>query len=349
MKIFPIACVFCLGLILSISCKQKTVYQKIVGETMGTYYAISTDREGVDIRSEVEKLLYDINIELSTYIDNSYVSKVNQGIDSICFVRDGEKTWPKHFHKNMLAAMDIYNKTNGAFDPTVMPLVNYWGFGYTDKKLPDNIDSIAVDSLNMLIGFDKVAYQKLGDSYCIYKRFPKIQLDFSAIAKGYAVDTIALKLESMGIMNYLVDIGGELRAKGVNKEGNKWTIGINTPSEDAQLTDMVKEVQISGKAMATSGNYRNFHDKDGVKYSHTINPLTGWPERSSLLSVSIIADDCMTADALATACMVLGSIKAASLINSLSGVEACFIVNDNGNFSIKTTDSFDVIGISDSK
>lgn len=288
---------------------------------MGTYYRV-TYRDSLhrDLNAGIDSLLVALNLEVSTYIDSSVISRFNQsgsGID----IRIADR----HFAINLLKGREIFRLSNGAFDPTVMPLVNYWGFGYTEKNKVTAVDSQQVAQLQGLVDLSAITgLDTLGPGF-LSKPRPEIQLDFSALAKGYGVDLVGMYLRSLGITNFLVDIGGEALASGVSPRGTAWRIGINIPAEEAAVNALYTSLEVTDKALATSGNYRNLYEVDGVKYSHTINPKTGYPERRRLLSASIITSDCMTADALATTCMVLGLEGAKELIGSLSGVDAYLI------------------------
>ncbi len=229
-------------------------------------------------------------------------------------------------------AETIYRESYGAFDPTVAPLVNAWGFGF---KEGNGVDATTIDSLQALVGMHRVT---LAHRH-VTKEDPRIMLDFSAIAKGYGSDRVARTLDSCGVKNYMVEIGGEIVLKGNNKNGNPWGIGINKPIDDS--LSMNQELQtvlrLTDCAIATSGNYRNFYYKDGVKYAHTIDPRTGYPVQHSLLSATVIADNCMRADALATAFMVLGVDSAIAYCERHPEIEGYFIVAaDSGRYEVKS-------------
>ena len=300
-------------------------YVKISGETMGTYYNItcqlSADHSVSRLKDQIDSLLIDINDDVSTYIPTSVISQLNQSSRDFTF-----SSKEIHFIRNLEASVDLYELTSGFFDPSVMPLVNYWGFGYTPKKAVEAADSVYIDSIMTFVGLDHIGY-RIGNQECIISDFTG-QLDFSGIAKGYAVDQIGLLLSTLGSDNYMIEIGGELALKGLNSKGELWMIGINTPSSDAQLTDVIEYLSLSNVGLASSGNYRNYHEINGAKYGHTINPHTGYPEMNSLLAVSVVAPDCMTADALATACMTMGFERAIELVDNISGVSACFFVGN---------------------
>ncbi|MBR9919416.1 MAG: FAD:protein FMN transferase [Bacteroidetes bacterium] len=332
-------CFFTLLVLFLASCAETTVEStesiqvQFKGETMGTYYSVSyLAADSTSYKKELDSMLLVINDEVSTYIPTSTISTFNQSEEGMdigvnyqeeMFSSQSDGTWPAnmHFARNYVLSDQIQKQSGGAFDPTVMPLVNYWGFGYTEKKAVTAVDSMKVDSLQEFVGFEHVSYQ--GSQ--IKKSSPGVQLDFSAVAKGYAVDELGRFLEMQGITDYLIEIGGEVRARGLSARGDFWRIGINTPTEDATVTDYQLLVNLKDISLATSGNYRNYYDVEGVKYAHTINPKTGYPERSSLLSASVFAKDCGTADGLATSFMVMGLEAAKALLPSLNGVEACLI------------------------
>jgi thiamine biosynthesis lipoprotein len=226
----------------------------------------------------------------------------------------------------------IYDLSNGAYNPAIMPLVNVWGFGPDEGIAPDStlIDSLLTFSDFKLVEF---TYQK------VWKKDPRVQLDFSASAKGYAVDVIGHFLLSKGIENYFVEIGGEVVCKGINAKKQPWRIGIINPESDLFDQSFIATVDVSDLAVATSANNFNYRVIDGVKYSHTIDPVTGYPITQSILSASIFANECMTADALATACMVMGIEKAIAMIENMPDVDALLIYSDeNGQISHYVTD-----------
>jgi len=220
--------------------------------------------------------------------------------------------------------------TGGAFDPTVAPLVNAWGFGPEKNELPDDI---TIDSLLQLVGYDKIEYT----SEYVTRKVPNVTLNFSAIAKGYGVDVVSDFLQGKGVENFMVEIGGEVFCRGVNDQGNLWRIGVDNPS---QIGQMSAAVALDNQAIATSGDYRNYYVRDGKKYAHTIDPETGRQVTHSVLSVSVIADDCMTADGYATAFMVLGLERTREIVAEQTGLEVYIIYDDNG-----TTKTFQTEGM----
>jgi thiamine biosynthesis lipoprotein len=304
-------------IILISSCKQKS-YFYLEGFTMGTLYHIKFESKSEQgMKEELESQLIAINNSLSTYISTSTISKVNQSqsvveVDSL-------------FRKVFLAAKEVYSKTHGAFDPTVMPLVNAWGFGFDTLS---HVDSFVIDSLMAYIGFDKV---RLVDNK-LEKDLPEIMLDFSAIAKGFGVDVIAEFLEEKNIANYMVEIGGEVRVKGLNPKGEEWRVGIEKPAKSkSQDQDFDFYASLTDISLATSGNYRNYYMRNGKKIAHTINPETGYPIYNDILSATVLHKECMIADAYATAFMVLGYDKSIEIIEREEDVVAYLISRDNGN------------------
>lgn len=317
----------------------NTGYAKLSGKTMGTTYSVTyQDLNQVNYKSQIDSLLEAINQEVSTYIEDSDISTFNKSEKKYTFLAS-EKP---HFTTNLLKSKPIFEKTNGNFDPTVMPLVNYWGFGYTEKRTINNADKAKITELLESVGLNKLYVKVNGDNIAITKPNPAAQLDFSAIAKGYAVDVIGHFLISKGIENLFIEIGGETFCKGKSMRGDLWALGINTPSRDAKLTDIKQIVRLTNKGLATSGNYRNFHTaEDGSIYAHTINPKTGFPEKSNLLSATVIADNCMTADAYATAFMVMGKDKAIELVERMPKIELFLIYGDeNGEMQTHASDGF---------
>ncbi|MCH8905161.1 MAG: FAD:protein FMN transferase [Bacteroidetes bacterium] len=311
-------------------------YIQLEGETMGTTYHIEYKPVNkTSYHEDIDSILVAVNNSLSTYIPTSTISRVN-GTDSIIIV-------DSLFMIVLFESIDIYLKTRGAFDPTVMPLVNAWGFGPADSI---DIDSAMVDSLLELVNFEGIypALQKMDSrgvkkQPSILKRDVRIQLDFSAIAKGYGVDLVSEYLERKGVVNYRVEIGGEVRAEGLNDESAPWRFGIINPEEGPFKDEDYKVIaHLSHGSIATSGNYLKFKIIDGVRYAHTLNPKTGYPEANSLLSASVFTDKCMTADGYATAFMVMGVKKAFSFAETDSTLEAYFIYsNDSGEVVTRYT------------
>ncbi len=330
----------------------KSSYLVAEGKTMGTYYRVTYyDSLQRDFSRPIDSLLVAVNEEISTYIPTSTISRFNQsekGIDLGLYYKQYAECIEdirycgaienKHFLANFLAARVAWARTNGAFDPTIMPLVNYWGFGYTPKRPVTQADSLVVDSLLQYVGLDKVQLHTEDGTVKLTKSLPGVQLDFGGTGQGYGIDAVAEWLEWQGIHHYLVDIGGECRARGVNPHGKPWTIGINTPKPEAGVDEFTRVVQLTDMSVSTSGNYRNFYEVNGQKYSHFISPFTGFPEKSNLLSATVFGRDCLMPDAYATAFMVMGLDKAWELVNGLEGIEALFIYADEkGDLQVKYT------------
>lgn len=306
--------------------QKKLEYHKIQGSIFGTIYAIKYQSDE-DIQSQVTEELNRFDYSLSPFKESSVISKVN---------RNEEVELDSLFINVFKRSEEISQISNGSFDITVAPLVNAWGFGFKQGSFPD---SLAVDSLLQHTGFSKI---KLIDNKII-KEDPSIILNASAIAKGYAVDIIGDLLKRKDIKNFMIDIGGEILAQGVNPEGELWKIGINKPIDDplAVNQDLELVVKLKDKALATSGNYRNFYIKEGKKYAHTIDPKSGYPVQHNILSATVLADDCMTADALATTFMVVGFEESLEILKKFPEVEACFILSDiDDKYKLEMTDGF---------
>lgn len=291
------------------------------GKTMGTTYNVTyLDEESRDLQSSIDSLLIIFNESLSTYIPDSEISRFNLG-DTLDF------NLP-YLLPILQESKIVFENTDGAFDPTVGPLSNIWGFGPGGPELKDSLD---IKNLLASVGFSKIEF----DQKQLRKKVSGVYLDFSAIAKGYGSDVVADFLKSKGIENYLVEIGGELVAKGMNEKGELWKVGVNRPEESANASDLISIIALQDRGMATSGNYRNYYVRDSVKISHTINPATGYPVTHTLLSATVLAENCMTADAYATAMMVMGKDRAIALDSALSEIEV-FLIYDDGNGGFKT-------------
>ena len=292
---------------------QKAEFNTASGFVFGTVYKIAYQHDA-DLKPEIEAELKRFDQSLSPFNDSSVISRVN---------RNEELVTDSFFQTCFNRSMEISRETKGAFDITIAPLANAWGFGFKKGAFPD---SLMIDSLLQITGYEKV---KLENGKVV-KQDPRIMLSCSAVAKGYSVDVIARLLDRKGIKNYMVDIGGELVVKGVNPKEEAWRIGINKPVDDS--LSLNQEIQTTLKltnvGIATSGNYRNFYYKDGKKYAHTIDPRTGYPVQHNILSATVVADDCMTADALATAFMVMGLDEAEAFTKSHPNIGAYFIYSD---------------------
>lgn len=280
------------------------------GMVFGTIYKI-TYQSKEDLHSEIKAALQEVDNALSPYNPNSIITHINQNQDT---------TLNSLFTDVFEVAQQVSVETEGAFDITVAPLVNAWGFGF---KNAIDVDSSVVDSIRNFIGYQKIRLEN--DK--IIKEDERLMLDCSAIAKGYGVDRVAQTLEKKGVTNYMVDIGGEVFVKGKNPKMNRWRIGINKPIEDSLSVnqDLQTILEITDAAMATSGNYRKFYYKNGKRYAHTIDPRLGYPIQHNILSATVIAKDCTTADAYATAFMVMGLEKALAFCEKHPELNAYFI------------------------
>jgi thiamine biosynthesis lipoprotein len=292
------------------------------GRTMGTTYHIKVVagyfKHTAGLQKKIDARLTAINQSMSTYIHDSEISRFNRSTTIEKPFRVGDD-----FLHVIKVAQHLHTLTGGAWDGTIKPLVDLWGFG--NREQGDNLPGAAViDSTLKTVGFHHIHISDHGP----IKQHPFVTLDFASIAKGYAVDQIALLLKSDNIDDFIVEIGGEVFASGVRQDGKKWRVGVNVPDKHASLQDLYSVVQLSSLAMATSGDYRNFIEKDGVVYSHIIDPRTGYPIQNGIASVTIIAPDCTMADGLATAIVVMGMEKGKALIEQLPGVEGMVIVRD---------------------
>lgn len=315
----PFICLIILNF-SALSCLKPSSYVYNEGSVYGTIYHIVYESPGgKDLKPLIEEKLKEFDLSFSTFNKESVISKINSNRP----VRPD-----KYFINCFRKSIEVSENTNGAFDITVAPLVNAWGFGFTRKE---SVTEYLIDSLLQFVGYQKV---KLANGEII-KENPSVMLDMSAIAKGYTCDLIGDFLKEKGCLNYMVEIGGEVVAKGINAKGNAWSIGISKPDENALFSDQdIQEiVSLPDKALATSGNYRNFYEENGKRYAHTIDPKSGYPVQHSLLSATVLADDCMTADAYATAFMVLGLEEGIKLSKKLPGLEVYFIYSDETGFN----------------
>ncbi|OEK09071.1 thiamine biosynthesis protein [Flavivirga aquatica] len=289
MRIFTV-----LLFVLLYSCNGGQKNTKLVGSVLGTTYSVIYHSE-INYEKQFDSLFYVINKSLSTYQTNSDISKLN---------RNESNSIDNHFARVYDASKEIFSLTEGAFDPTIGNVVNAWSFGA--EEAIEKLDSLKIDSLMQYVGFNKTNRVK----HTIEKQHPNIYLEFNAIAKGYCVDVIGEFLESKNIENYLVEIGGEIRVKGINKKKEApWKVGVEEPNFNGEKS-ILKSINLGTGAMATSGTYRKFKvDENGNRYSHIIDTKTGYSSKTNLLSISVIAKDCMTADAYATAFKAMGIEK----------------------------------------
>ncbi len=311
-----------------------TFYYHIQGGAEGTSYSIVYQDAAISgfaahshrqslVQDEIDALLVDFEKSLSVYDNDSIISRINRNEDV-----EADHYFSTVFNK----AKEISKYTGGAFDISAEPLFRAWGFSSEEKDIPD-ADRIA--ALKKHIGMDKVRLE--GNR--IVKSHPDLVLNANAIAKGYSADIVASFLEDRGCPNFLVEIGGEIRLKGLNTEGEMWRIGIDRPAVDNPIPgqDLQLILQLTDRGIATSGNYRQFYIEDGQKITHTINPSTGYPVRHNLLSVTVVADDCITADAFATAFLVGGLEKAQEWIDGFPGLDAIFICYEDGEYKVYCT------------
>lgn len=313
---------FAAVILLISACNQKSNYIANQGFIYGTVYSIKYESpNGKDLQAGIEEEMNKLNRSLSTFDSLSVISKVNRNIPV-----ELDDYFVTVFNK----AMEVSEITDGAFDITVAPMVNIWGFGFKHKE--DVTDEL-IDSLKAIVGYKKI---RIVDSK-IVKDHPNTMLDCSAIAKGFAVDVVGAYLAEQGCENYMVEIGGEVVARGVNAKGNYWSIGVSRPVDDPSPVNQELKaiVSLKNKALATSGNYRNFYVQDGKKYAHTIDPKKGYPVQHSLLSSTVLAGNCMTADAFATSFMVLGLEEAERIVNRIDGLEA-YLIYSGENGEMKT-------------
>jgi len=319
---------FVASVFLSISCAQKPPadYVRVSGLAQGTTYGVVYENT-IDayLNEEIATLLAEFDSSLSNYAENSIISKIN---------RNEEVELDSLFLDFFSVSKRIFEETNGAFDVTVGPIVNAWGFGWKTKTDPD---SLTIDSLLQYVGMEKVSLK-----YGKFKKMnPNIKMISNAIAQGQSVDVIAKFLDSKGIENYLVEVGGELILKGLNEKGKEWRIGIDKPKDSIPLSNRVLQsvVSVTNTAVATSGNYRKFYYKDGVKLSHTVDPRTGYPVNHSLLSVTVFAESCAVADALATSFMVMGVDETKKFIEKHKQYKCILMyANENGDVVVESTD-----------
>jgi len=304
---------------------DKGVFLKISGFTQGTTYHITYEYpDTVNLKPQVDSILREFDMSFSLYEPNSLISKINR--NEVTSVSSG---FVKIFNKSL----EVWEGSEGYFDVTVMPLVNAWGFG---PGMKSDIERNIIDSLLQYVGMNKV---KIENNQVI-KENPGVTLDFNAIAQGYSVDVLAEYFDSLSIENYMIEVGGEIITKGLNHEQQLWKIGIDRPDFGNMIPGQQMQVilQIRNRALATSGNYRKFYEEDGVKYSHSINPKTGYPSRNQLLSATVLADDCMTADAWATAFMVMGLEKSKAVLETKKDLEAYLIYGDEvGQYRVYAT------------
>lgn len=321
---------FTILLLLLVSCNNELKNTKLKGSIFGTFYEVNySAKANENYQKGLDSILHKVNQSMSNYQADSDISKVNNHeLDVV----------DSYFIEVFKAAKTIYNQTDGVFDPTIGKLVNAWNFGSEEYKT--KLDSFKIDSLMQYVGFEKVRL----NNNILTKSAPKPYIDFNAIAKGYAVDLVAEFLDSKSSDNYMINIGGELRTKGINIDKQSgWTVGIENPNFDGtQSYDKV--FVLKNSAMATTGTYRKFKlDEDGKRYAHIINTKTGYPTKTNILSVSVIAENCMMADGYATAFQAMGVEKVKDFLSVHPELKACIIFeNKSKEFEMISLNNFPV-------
>ncbi|MFD0976399.1 FAD:protein FMN transferase [Salinimicrobium gaetbulicola] len=313
------------------SCEKEPTANVLQGEALGTTYSIKYySEEDIPLEKALDSIFERVNQSMSTYREGSDISRLNRN-DSLVRV-------DSLFQNVFKLSEKVYQESEGYFDPTVGKLVNFYGFGPEKEEV--TIDSVRIDSLRQYVGLDKIRITSEGE---VKKDIPGIYIDFNAIAKGYTIDLIGHYLDSKKVNNYLVELGGELLARGENLEKQAvWTVGVDDPSQTEERT-LTAAVQLKDRAMATSGNYRKnrLDPKTGKMYVHTVNPLTGYAEKSDVLSASVLAENCALADAYATAFMAMGLERSKEMLSKTEGVDVYLIyAGENGSIEEFTTPGF---------
>ena len=309
------------------SCTQQAKKIVLQGEAQGSYYAITYfDEQGRNFQHEIDSIFHAVDMSVNLWVTNSVISKVN---------RNEEVTLDSIFIDNFRIAQEAARLSDGYFDPTISPIVAAWGFSY---KTGDSITPQLIDSLKQLVDYRKVKIE----NGSVIKDNPAMTLDFNAIAQGYTSDLIAEFLDSRGITNYLVDTGGEIMAHGCKPNGQPWIVGIEKPAENWDSEQIVHtRIALRDKGLVTSGSTRKYVERNGRRYSHCINPKSGYPVEHNVLSVTILAENSVWADALASICMVMGMEKSLPLIENMEGVEAYYIyVNEQNALETYATNGF---------
>ena len=321
-----------MGLVLLASCGRQPQKMVLEGLAQGSYYAITYfDDQGRNFQEGIDSIFHAVDLSVNLWVDSSVICKVN---------RNEEVELDQIFIDNFNIAQEAAKLSGGYFDPTISPLVKAWGFGKENgERITEN--GILIDSLRELVDYRKI---RIEDGKVI-KEDPAMQLDFNAVAQGYTSDLIAAYLESQGIKNYLVDTGGEIMAKGGKPDGKPWVVGIEKPAENWDSEQIVQtRVPLRDRGLVTSGSTRKYVERDGKRYSHCIDPTTGWPVDHQVLSVTVMAENATWADALASIGMVMGMEKSLPIIEGMDGVEAYYIyVNDNNELETFATKGFKLL------
>ena len=294
-------------------CNTHDEYYVDQGEIFRTYYQVKY-KYNKPLTEEIRERLQEYDLSMNPFNKNSVIYKVNNNMDV-----EVDKWFIQVFNK----AMEVSEFSGGTYDITAAPLINLWGFGF--EKM-DNNDQAVIDSLKQFVGYQKIRLE----GKKVVKDDPRVQINASSIAKGHACDVVAELLKSYGIKNFMVEIGGEIHARGKNPRGICWRIQVNKPLDDKSgaINERMGVLELCNTAVATSGNYRNFYVKDGQKYGHTINPLTGYPAESNILSVSVLHPECMAADAYATAFLTMNLTDAVAAAAKVKNLRYVFIYTD---------------------
>jgi FAD:protein FMN transferase len=307
-------------------------YVKLAGKAQGTFYHITYENTiEKDLSTDIDERLKKFDAIFSIYDSTTIISKINRN--------EFNSTLPTIFKEVLDQSHEVYKKSNGAFDITVGPVVRAWGFGPEKRKTPAKR---VVDSLLRLVGMYKIGIK---DGKFV-KSDPRIQIDVNGIAQGFSVDLVSKFLDSLEIENYMVEIGGEVRAKGKNEKGKLWRIGIDKPvdNNEAPGEELQEIISLDNLSVSTSGNYRKFYIENGVKYSHTIDPYTGYPAKNTILSATVVTKECAYADAIATALMVMGLDKSKVFLNQNPELKVLLVYSDSiGNFNEFMTENFKTI------
>lgn len=327
----PFLAFLIIGTVVIVGRQKSAPYQHDEGRIFGTTYHITYQSDD-NLKKEIEETLKAVDQEFSMFNPQSTVALINEG---------KRPTLSDDFLEVYQLAQQVNEESDGAFDITVAPLVNAWGFGFKSQQMPNNHQ---IDSLRRLVGMEHVSLAGAkGSQYVRFQR-PRMMLDFSAIAKGYGTDRVARLLMSHDVANFMVEIGGEVYAKGNSEKRLPWRIGVSKPVDDPDndAQELETVLNVTNQAMATSGNYRNFYYKGGRKYAHTIDPKTGRPVQHSLLSATVLAPTCAEADAYATSFMVMGLDKARQVLERKKQLQAYFIYqNAQGGLSVWKSEGLD--------
>ena len=319
--------VLLLGFAFLASCGRQPKKMVLQGLAQGSYYAVTYyDEQERNFQHEIDSIFHAVDMSVNLWVDSSVISKVN---------RNEEVVLDDIFIDNFNIAQEVAKLSDGYFDPTISPIVAAWGFSY---KHGDSITPQLIDSLKQLVDYRKVRIE----NGKVIKENPSIQLDFNAIAQGYTSDMIASFLESRDVKDFLVDTGGEIMARGGKPNGQPWIVGIEKPADNWDSEQVVQtRIALRDKGLVTSGSTRKYVERNGKRYSHCIDPKTGYPVEHQLLSATVLAENSVWADALASICMVMGLEKSLEIINALDGVEAYYIfANEKNELKTYATEGF---------